>query len=262
MRFNSWFIQSLILVALAIQGCASTSGPSGQDIVTESDEPDVVKRSRIRLELASGYLEQGKLTIALDEVKQSLNIHPSNPDAHNLRGLIYMQMGDVGLAEDSYRRALSISPAHAGTLHNYGWFLCGQSRDKEAHEQFARALRAAGYANAGKTHMAQAMCYQRNGQSSAALTSYLRAHELEPGNPIVSYNLALLYFQQGDLNRAQFHIRRINASELANAQTVWLGLRIERRMGNMLASKQLSDRLMGQYGNSEEAQKNAKGLYD
>jgi type IV pilus assembly protein PilF len=34
------------------------------------------------------------------------------------------------------------------------------------------------------------------------------------------------------VTRAQFYIRRINNSELANAQTLWLGVKVENRLNN------------------------------
>ena len=68
------------------------------------------RRARIRLELASGYYEEGKTEVALDELKQVLAIDPNFADAYNLRGLIYMRLGDNRQAEESFRRALAINP--------------------------------------------------------------------------------------------------------------------------------------------------------
>ena len=47
-----------------------------QEVITPSDEPEVRRRARIRLELAVNYFEMGKATVALDEVKQSLANDP------------------------------------------------------------------------------------------------------------------------------------------------------------------------------------------
>jgi type IV pilus assembly protein PilF len=249
----------MVWMLALLSGCGTVSNSNRQDIVTESDESDVAKRARLRLELAAGYFEQAKYTIALDEIKQSLSIQPGNVEALNLRGLIYMRMNDSALAEDSFRRALSLDPSNGSVLHNYGWFLCGASREKEAHDQFDRALKSTNYPNAGKTHMAQAMCYQKSGKANEALNAYLRAYELEPGNPIVGYNLGLIYYQLADYNRAQFQLRRINSSDLANQQTLWLGLKIENKLGNQLAVRHLAEQLMGKFPNTDEAGKWSRG---
>ena len=65
----------------------------GQQWITDSDEPDITG-ARLRIELASGYFEQGKTTVALDEVKQALAADPSYAPAYNLRGLIYLRLGE------------------------------------------------------------------------------------------------------------------------------------------------------------------------
>ena len=101
-----------------LAGCASqqgTSGASGNrgDIVTESDEPDQRRRARLRLELATGYFEQGQTNVALDEIKQALATDPTFVDAYNLRGLAYLRLNDIPLAEDSFRRALALNPRDA-----------------------------------------------------------------------------------------------------------------------------------------------------
>jgi Tfp pilus assembly protein PilF len=63
---------------LALQACSTTAAPQGAaaEIVTPSDESDARRRARIRLELAVGYFEAGKVAFALDEVKQALASDP------------------------------------------------------------------------------------------------------------------------------------------------------------------------------------------
>src|SRR4051812_42719536 len=82
---------------LAVGGCATQAREEQQsaNLVTPSDESETHRRARIRLELAVGYFEQGKTDIALDELKQAMVIDPSNAEAYNLRGMIYMRLNDA-----------------------------------------------------------------------------------------------------------------------------------------------------------------------
>ena len=87
---------SICWAVVLLAGCANSAGVSSatngkSDIVTESDEPENRRRARIRLELASGYFEQGQTNVALDELKQALVADPGFADAYNLRGLVYMR---------------------------------------------------------------------------------------------------------------------------------------------------------------------------
>jgi type IV pilus assembly protein PilF len=240
---------------LAVGGCASRSGASGsgQDIVTESDEPEARRRARIRMELATGYFEQGQTNVALDELKQVLAIDPSYPDAYNLRGLIYMRLNDPRQAEDSFRRAVALNPGDSNVQHNYGWLLCQQGRYAESQRAFDTAMASAVYAGRAKTLMAQGVCQVRAGQNAEAERSLARAYELDAGNPVIGFNLANLLYKRGDFPRAQFYIRRLNNSELANSESLWLGIKVERRLNDQVAMNQLGEQLRRRFAQSREA---------
>lgn len=243
-------------VVTAIGGCASpsenASGGPKVDIVTESDEPDARRRARIRLELAIGYFEQGQTTVALDELKQSIAADPNFASAYNLRGLIYMRLGDPVLAEDSFRRALVLSPRDADVFHNYGWMLCQQSRFSDAQKAFSQAIAVPLYGGRAKSWMAQGLCQMKAGQAPEAELSFQRSYELDAGNPVTGYNLANLLFLRGDLVRSQFYVRRLNNSDLANSESLWLGIKVERKMDNRDAMQQLAAQLKKRFAQSRE----------
>ncbi len=257
----------LCLVAAGLSGCASGPGASSPgsgkaDLVTESDEPENRRRARLRLELASGYFEQGQTNVALDELKQALIADPTYVDAYNLRGLVYMRLNDLPLAEDSFRRALAIDAKDAGVAHNYGWFLCQQARFPESFRFFGQAISTPTYPGQAKSLMAQGMCQVRAGQRTAAEQSLTRSYELDAGNPLTAYNLSLLLFERGELARSQFYIRRLNNSELANAETLWLGIKIEQKLNNQEVSQQLASQLKKRYGQSREAAAYDRGAFN
>jgi type IV pilus assembly protein PilF len=247
---------------IASHSAVMGQGGSGSDIVTDSDEPDIRRRARIRLELAVGYFEQGQTTVALDELKQSLAADPNFSDAYNLRGLIYMRLNDPRLAEESFNRAKSINPRDGGTMHNLGWFLCQQGRYPESMQNFAQALANPLYGGRAKTWMAQGLCQVKAGQPADGEQSLFRSYELDAGNPITGYNLALLLYQRADDIRAQFYVRRINNSEFANAETLWLGIKVERRLNNPDAVQQLAAQLKKRYGQSRELATYERGAFN
>ena len=257
----------LVVVLTGLSGCASKSvgtGPSGtgHEIVTESDEPEARKRARIRLELAVGYFEQGQTTIALDELKQSIAADPTYSEAYSLRGLIYMRLNDFRFAEESFKKALSMSPKDSNVLHNLGWLLCQQARYPEAQQLFAQSLLNPQYGERAKTFRAQGLCQVRAGLPRDAELSLLKSYEFDAGNPVTAYNLATLLFQRGDFVRAQFYARRLNNSELANAESLWLGIKIERRMENRDAMQQLAAQLEKRFPQSREAGVYQRGAFD
>lgn len=257
---------ALVTCLAGISGCATTGGSVGEvggtEVVTPSDEPDARRRARIRLELAVNYFETGKVAVALDEVKQALVNDPTYADAYNLRGLIYMRLNDMVLAEESFRRALGIRSSDPNVMHNYGWLLCQQQKYAEADRYFSQALANTMYTARSKTFMAQGLCQARAGQNQQAEQTLLRAYELDAGNPVVGYNLAELLMRRGELTRAQFYIRRINNSDLANAESLWLGIKIERSLGDSVAMRQLAEQLRKRFPESRELAAYERGAFN
>jgi len=254
-----------VLFSVSLSGCAAgpaSATSTNTEPVTESDEPELRKRARIRLELASGYFENGQTSVALDEIKQSLAADPAYGPAYVLRGLVYMRMNDSRMAEDSFQRALQVNQRDPDALHNYGWFTCQQGRHAEALEFFKRALASPAYGGQAKTLMAKGICQNRMGQLSEAESSFARSYELDAANPITGYNLASLLYRRAEYTRAQFYIRRLNNSELANAETLWLGIKVERRMRNTEAQEQLAQQLSRRYPKSREWTAYQRGAFD
>jgi type IV pilus assembly protein PilF len=255
----------LFLIGLTV-ACAnmsaSTSSANGTDLATASDETDVQKRAKIRLELAVGYLDQGQTNIALDEVKLAIAADPRSADAFSLRGLIYMRLNDFGLARDSFNRGILINPRDGNILHNLGWLACQESRYPEAIINFDKALAVPNYAGLAKTYLAKGICLLRSGDARLAESNFLRSFELDASNPIATFNLANLLFKRNDLIRSQFYIRRLNSNEYANAESLWLATKIEKKMGNSQGVIQLSERLRKQFPTSREFGLFERGAFD
>lgn len=259
-QIEKWLFSAglAVVVVVGISGCASkfeSMGPSGgrAEMVTASDEPDARKRARIRLQLAVGYFEQGQTTVALDELKQSITADPTYGDAYNLRGLIYMRLNDLRFAEENFKRALEISPRDSNVMHNLGWLYCQQARYPESEQIFTKALSDPLYGERAKTFMTMGLCQVRAGQPAEAEASLLKSYEYDAGNPVTAYNLATLLFKRGEFVRTQFYMRRLNNSELANAESLWLGMKVERRLQNPESMQQLATQLIKRFPQSPEA---------
>ena len=266
-RLAGWLtlLLPLMWLQLSLSGCAATgAGATAMQAepLTDFDEPDTRKRARIRLTLASNYFDQGQTSVALDEIKQSLAADPSYLPAYVLRGLVYMRLGNSVLAEDSFQRALQINPRDGDTLHNYGWFVCESARHAQAIQLFDRALASPTYGGRVTTYLAKGICQTRAGQLTEAEASFTKSYELDASNPITGYNLSALLYRRGDDNRAQFTIRRINNGEFANAETLWLGIRVERRLGNTTVVEQLAQQLGRRYTQSPQWTLYQRGAFD
>jgi type IV pilus assembly protein PilF len=254
-----------VLALAALWGCTAPkpAAEPTRERVTESDATDADRRSRVRLELASGYYARGQLETALDEVKLALAAKPDMAEAYNLRGLIYQALGDDRLAEESYKRALQLAPRDPDIMHNYGWYLCQRQRIPEGLVQFQQALATPRYAGAARTLMTQGVCQARTGAYADAERSLVRSYELDANNPVTAFNLADVLYRRGDYERARFYIGRVNAvQEYSNAQTLWLAARIENKMGNARGARDYGRQLRARFPQAPETQAFERGRYD
>lgn len=251
------------LAAMLLLWLLTACAASGKvDLSTQADDSEARKRARVYLELASTYFADGKDSYALDAVKQSLAADSSLYDAHNLRGLIYMRMNEPALAEDGFRKALVVRPQAAAVQHNYGWFLCQQGRMSEAMSMFGSALASPNYEERAKTWLIQGLCQTKTGQTADAEKSLLMAYQLDPTNPVVSYNLALHFFKRMEYPRSQTFIAPVNASQWANAETLWLGINVARKSGDGAQVTSLSANLRKRFSTSREVSLLDRGMFD
>ena len=244
-------------------GSAAGAGNETRSTRGGSEVADAERRAKVRLELAGLYLARGQADTALDEVKQAIAAKPDMAEAYSLRGLIYGTLGEMKLADDSFRRALQISPGDGDAMHNYGWFLCQQRRFAEAEAQFERALAQSQYRDVVRTLLAQGVCQARAGQWAQAERTLSRSYELDPSNPVTAYNLSEVLLHRGELERARFYVRRINSRpDLSTAQSLWLAARIERRLGNIDGLQDYGRQLRDRFPQAPETLQFERGRFD
>jgi type IV pilus assembly protein PilF len=110
--------------------------------------------------------------------------------------------------------------------------------------------------------MAQGVCQQRAGQLEQAEKTLLHAYEIDAGNPALGFNLASVMFALGENERAQFYIRRVNNGEYSNAETLWLGVKIERALKDSVSMRQLGEQLRKRYPESKQARAYEAGSFN
>ena len=95
---------------------------------------------------------------AQDSAERAISIEPHNADGHNLRGMCFVETGQLDRAQESYLEALSIDPTHAYAQNNLAVIAAARGRIGRA----ARLLRTA-VAGAPQDRL-----IHRSGRSSAS----------------------------------------------------------------------------------------------
>jgi type IV pilus assembly protein PilF len=270
MRLTVFAVAAFAAALLAACATTTTGTAGGAPAATggngsraAADPGDADRRAAVRMELASLHFSRGQYETALDEIKLALAAKPDLGAAFSLRGLVYASMGEEALAEESFARALQINPRDADTMHNRAWFLCQRDRFAEADRLFEQALAVPQYRGAERTFLAQGVCLSRAGRLDEAERKLSRAYELDPSNPTTAMSLAEVLYRRGEYERARFYIRRVNTrEELSNAQTLWLALRIENRLGNRSGVEDFGRALRNRFPQAPETLAYERGKLD
>ncbi|HEY0877227.1 MAG TPA: type IV pilus biogenesis/stability protein PilW [Zeimonas sp.] len=250
---------------LWLAGCA-TGGASGSEAGASAVTPAVNsalpgspgeseerRRARIRLELAASYYQQGNFTVALDELRQAIEIDPGYAPVYGVLGLVYHDLGDRDRAEDAFQHGLRIAPDDADLNNSYGWFLCQTGRERASLERFARALKDPLYRTPAKPLHNAGICALRIGDEETAERNLQRAFQVDPSNAVAMYHLAELYLKRGEAGRSRFYSQRLLNAYEPNAQTLWLALRVEHALGNVDNEKSLAAQLRRRFPDSPES---------
>ena len=236
---------TLVLLLTACVNQQAHDYPGGQ-------ESDLRERARIHTELGAGYYAQNQMGIALEEFTQARNIDPSYGMAHNGLGLVYSSLHEDAKAEASFKKSLELDPGNSEALNNYGTFLCTRNRIDESIKQFMEAIKNPLYATPGVAYMNAGVCALKKNDTANAEIYLQKALQQQPLLHQAAYQLALIEFNRHNYESARSYLRLPLSSGPATAEMLWLGIRLERRMGDKDAEASYALQLRRQYPNSEQ----------
>jgi type IV pilus assembly protein PilF len=250
-------------MAVFLGACAATPQPPTADtgtIVGEVGDPR--NRARVHTELASAYYQRGNLGVALEELRIAAAADSGYAPVHSMFGLVYMELREQQLAEQSFERALRLSPSDADINHNYGWFLCQSGREPESVKYFLQAIRNPLYPTPWRSYSAAGVCSLKLKQFKDAEAFFERALKFEPDEPASLVGLGLIRYQQGNIGEARKLVSRYNKLVTPTSESLWLALRIERRLGERAQEQAFANQLRRRYPESVEYKALQRGQFD
>lgn len=216
-----------------------------QEPVSGSRKIDPVASARDRVALASEYLRMGDNEKAQMQLKRALKLDSGSSDAHHLMGILLERDGNIKGADKEYKKALSLRPDFPQAHNNYGIFLFRNGRYKDAMPQFEAAAEDLGYENRAQAFEGLGRSAFRAGSMEVAKRAFLRALKLDPDLAASTLGMGELQYASGDYEQAKQAYKRylvLTSDSPQTAQSLWLGIRLERQKGdiNALASYELA----------------------
>jgi type IV pilus assembly protein PilF len=242
----------LVLSACVLAACNSTTG-DGSDNIRPSATTNEAAATNLRL--AVEYMQRHEYERALEKLDRARQSDPGYALTYNTYGVLYQTLGDNTRAEQNFKHALQLGGDDSATMNNYGRFLCQQNRIDEADAVFRKAasnplyetreipLTNAGTCMLGAKRLPEAEKYFRS------------ALEIDPRMPAALMQMSRLTYDRGDALRARGYLQRFLEVSKPTAESLWLGIQIEEKLGDKDAVSSYTMMLRNNFPDSEQAQK-------
>ncbi|MDK4544221.1 type IV pilus biogenesis/stability protein PilW [Kingella kingae] len=247
-------------IAFLLTGCVTQGTVLTQfrDMTRSEKNAEAV---RIKTQLAVEYMNARDYRAATVAIEDALKVDSGYDMAWLIRAQIYQFLKVYDKAEESFARALSISPTGAEINNNYGWYLCSiKNNANAALPYFDKALADPTYPTPEMAYLNKAICSAKLKQYGLANAYYERALNLNPEFVPVFMERARTKLEEGQYSEADrlFRIYQSRVNQL-NAKALLLGWQIARANGESQAAYEYEAQLRTNYPYSEELQSISTG---
>ena len=250
------------LLALALAGCVTTT--TGKQPAPSSP----TEAAEYNMQLGIGYLRQDKPQLARSKLETAVKLDPDLATAHAALGVVFERLEDPAGAERHYRRAAELAPQNPDNLNALAVFTCQRKREpREALKIFDKALAiplSVSAANRAMLNTNAGTCALKAGDLEGAQNYLLKALQLSrDGAMPARMELAKLFYRRGILEESRIYLNdALKMMEPPSAEALWLGVRIERKLGNRAAEGGFASQLRSRYPSSMEYQEFLKGNFE
>src|SRR5262252_3759190 len=150
--------------------------------------------------LGGALARQGKLTEAIEQYEQALQLKPDEAEAYTNLGGVLARQGKLTEAVQNCERALQLEPDYAEACYNLAVALAAQGKLSEAIKNYERALQLKpDYAEACNN---LGVALSEQGKLAEATKNYERALQLKPDYPEAYNDLGIALGEQGNFSEA------------------------------------------------------------
>lgn len=246
MRLSGYLLLAVV-VATAL-GCVANSG-------TGRGSVDQERAATQHIQLALRYIGSNNIDLARLHLHKAerFDFHTGRSRLYNAYALLYQIEGEVGLAEDYFRKAVSADKNDSVVRYNFAAFLYGQGQYKQALQQIQRVNEDLSYPRRAQALYILGLAQCQTDQFAVALESFAKANQVAPAFAAPYLEAAEIYFAQGKLPIAKRLLRQYGNLEAPSARSLWLGIRVDNGIGNSSAVARQGLQLENLFPNSSEA---------
>lgn len=208
----------------------------------------------VNTQLGLGYLRNGQLDLAWERLNTALQADPDYATAHNGMALVYDRLNEPQKAEEHFKRAIELDPSDSAAQTNYGAFLCQHDRIEEGEKYFMKAVENPLYAKPAMAYTNAGTCRLQVDDVAGAESYFRAALRADPRFPLALLNMSQVSFDGGNYLAARAYMQRFEEVSKHNSRSLWLGIRIEEKLGDKDAVSSFAMLLKANYPDSRETQ--------
>jgi type IV pilus assembly protein PilF len=231
---------ALWVVSAALVGCTSNGGK-------QLGTPDNARAAEINLELGIDYLRKNNLAQAKEKIDRALEQNPRNSKAQITAGMLYDRLGESNKAESHFAKGLALDPKNPEVQNNYGAYLCQKGKYERGEKLMIDAATNPLYRTPEVAYLNAANCARNGGDLKRAEENLRKALAVRPKFGEALFQMADLQYKQTDYLSARGFLERYMEVGRTSPASLWLGVRIERGLGNAAAAKNYAERLKLEY---------------
>ncbi len=259
------FVQLICWLSLCVfAGSASAQYDWAQTESGGGQGKDQRSRAKIHTELGSLYFQAGNPGVALDHLATAIAADSSYFEAYSVRGLVYASLREIAKAQADFTKAIDYAPNDPEVNNNYGWFLCDTGKAKESIPFFLTALKNPLYKTPDRAYANAGMCAMKAGDLDTAQGYLLNAIQFaQDGAPAARFYMARLLYLRRNFDESRVYLNEfLSVQKNPSAEALWLGVRLERRLGNRVAESGHAAQLRSRFPTSPEYQEFLKGNFE
>lgn len=242
------FALATMLSACVTQTTVETKVPD------QAAPSDVAFKAKLHTERAGEYYRIGNYGVAIDAANQALAAVPGYAPAHNMLGIIYLQLGEDAKAKQSLEKALQLAPNDSEVLNNYGWYVCQRQNPSQAMQYFQAALRNPLYNSPERALHNAGLCARKAGDMAQAEAQLRAALQRQPGFAPALLDLSDLLYGQGRIKEAESQLaRHMQIVTSPSADALLLGVRLARATGDKTSEVGYVSQLRRRFPDSPQA---------
>lgn len=261
--------RSTLLAVLLSIFVAACNAPAPRQQQAPEPAPDPLPkpaspqaRAKARTDLGFSYYSEARFKIALEEAHKALAADPNYAPAHHLLALVHTYLAEYSTAQMHFDQAIKLAPLDPEINNAYGWFLCTRSREKEGIDRLMIAARDPLYESPTRPYTNAGLCSLRLKDDKAAEDYLRRAVIADQQNTQAVYLLALVNYQQKKFDEAKRLVDEVIGRGEPNAESIWLALRLERKLGNREAEAGYASQMRRKFKDSPEYKALLQGQFD